>query len=149
MKKRLWLGIALFGLIFGTTACGEEKQEQEPTVTAENVTVDFVNQTGEDVGILRIRPEEESDWSENLLQEEVWKENYEMPVSLSGTLPETENGWQVQMKFLDGTEEIWQGLALEDNTTAVFSFDNGMPDVEIQADEEENSQTSQVESEIE
>ena len=140
MKKKLWLGAVLIGIIFGVTACGEEATE--PTITAENVTIDFVNQTGEDVGILRIRPAEEYDWSENLLQEEVWKQNYEMPVSLSGVLPAAEDGWQVEMKFLDGTEEVWQGVALADNTVAVFSFENELPEVEIQERSNEAQQTS-------
>lgn len=144
MKKKLWLGAVLTGMVFGITACGED--EKEPMEEKASITVDFINQTGEDVGILRIRPAEDYDWSENLLQEEVWKQNYEMPVSLSGVLPEMEDGWQVQMKFLDGSEETWQSVALEDSTTATFSFENGSPEVEIEAGEVEESQTPQVES---
>lgn len=144
MKKKLWLGAVLTGMVFGVTACGED--EKEPMEEKASITVDFINQTGEDVGILRIRPAEDYDWSENLLQEEVWKQNYEMPVSLSGVLPEMEDGWQVQMKFLDGSEETWQSVALEDSTTATFSFENGSPEVEIEAGEVEESQTPQVES---
>ncbi|WMI81450.1 hypothetical protein [Anaerotignum sp. MB30-C6] len=141
MKKKLWLGVVLVCMAFGVSACGDDK---EPTVAAESVTVDFVNQTGEDVGILRIRPAEEYDWSENLLEEEVWKQNYEMPVSLSGVLPEAEEGWQVQMKFLDGSEETWQGVDIQNNATAVFSFENGLPNVEIQDGGEENGQTVEM-----
>lgn len=142
MKKKLWLGALLVSLVFGVTACGED--EKQPTIEKASVTVDFINQTGEDVGILRIRPAEEYDWSENLLQEEVWKQNYEMPVSLSGELPEAEDGWQVQMKFLDGSEETWQGVALDDSTTAVFSLEDGLPNVEIEAGGDENSQTTET-----
>lgn len=141
MKKKLWLGVVLFGVILGLTACSEA--EKEPVETGKNVSVEFINQTGEDVGILRIRPDEEYDWSENLLQEEVWKQNYKMPVSLSGELPKAEDGWQVEMKFLDGTEEIWQGVALEDNTTAVFSYENELPVVKIEEGGNDDSQTSE------
>ena len=144
MKKKLWLGAVLTGMVFGVTACGED--EKEPMEEKASITVDFINQTGEDVGILRIRPAEDYDWSENLIQEEVWKQNYEMPGSLSGVLPEMDDGWQVQMKFLDGSEETWQSVALEDSTTATFSFENGSPEVEIEAGEVEESQTPQVES---
>lgn len=121
--------VMLMGIALGVSACGEN---QEATTADETITVNFINQTGEDVGILKIRPAEEYDWSENLLEEEVWKQNYEMPVSLNGVLPETEEGWQVQMKFLDGTEEIWQGVAIQNNATAVFSYENEVPSVEIE-----------------
>lgn len=129
MKKKLGLMVMLMGIALGVSACGEN---QEATTADETITVNFINQTGEDVGILKIRPAEEYDWSENLLEEEVWKQNYEMPVSLNGVLPETEEGWQVQMKFLDGTEEIWQGVAIQNNATAVFSYENEVPSVEIE-----------------
>ncbi len=142
MKKKLWLGAVLVGMAFGVSACGNE-EKQEPANETASVTVDFINQTGEDVGILRIRPAEDYDWSENLLQEEVWKQNYEMPVSLSGVLPEAEEGWQVQMKFLDGSEETWDGVAIENNTTAVFSLNDGMPNVEIEAGDAEEDQASE------
>ncbi|MDD3394673.1 MAG: hypothetical protein EOM28_00510 [Clostridia bacterium] len=139
MKKKLWLGAMLFGMVLGLTACSDA--EQEPVKAGESVSVDFANQTGEDVGILRIRPSEEDEWSENLLQEEVWKQNYEMPVSLSGELPKAEDGWQVEMKFLDGTEEIWQGVVIKDNTTAVFSYENGLPAVEIKEGDSDEAQS--------
>ncbi|WP_313526618.1 hypothetical protein [Anaerotignum sp.] len=142
MKKKLWLGAVLVGMAFGVSACGNEEKQKPANETA-SVTVDFINQTGEDVGILRIRPAEDYDWSENLLQEEVWKQNYEMPVSLSGVLPEAEEGWQVQMKFLDGSEETWDGVAIENNTTAVFSLNDGMPNVEIEAGDAEEDQASE------
>ncbi len=140
MKKKLWLGTVLFGILLGLSACSEG--EMEPPANGENVTIDFVNQTGEDVGILRVRPAEESEWSDNLLQEEVWKQNFEMPVSFSGELPKAEDGWQIEMKFLDGTEGIWQGVHLANNTTAVFSYENGLPVVEIEESAKESGQTS-------
>lgn len=140
MKKKLWLGAVLFGIILGLTACSEA--ENGPVANEENISIDFVNQTGEDVGILRVRPDEEAGWSDNLLQEEVWKQNYVMPVSFRGELPKAENGWQVEMKFLDGTEGIWQGVALENNTTAVFSYENGLPVVEIEEGAKESGQAS-------
>lgn len=133
MKKKLGLMVAIMGIALGVSACGEN---QDATTVDETITVNFINQTGEDVGILKIRPAEDYDWSENLLEEEVWKQNYEMPVSLNGVLPETEEGWQVQMKFLDGTEEIWQGVAIQNNATAVFSYENEVPSVEIEQVEE-------------
>ncbi|WP_304507077.1 hypothetical protein [Anaerotignum sp.] len=141
MKKKLWLGVMVFGMLFGLTACSEAKEE--PMGQGKNVSVEFINQTGEDVGILRVRPDEEYDWSENLLQEEVWKQNYKMPVSLSGELPKAEDGWQVEMKFLDGTEDIWQGVVLEDNTTAVFSYENELPVIKIEEGGNDDSQTSE------
>ncbi|WP_352399529.1 hypothetical protein [Anaerotignum sp.] len=143
MKKKLWLGAVLIGMTIGVSACGNE-EKQEPASETASVTVDFINQTGEDVGILRIRPTEDYDWSENLLQEEVWKQNYEMPVSLSGVLPDLEDGWQVQMKFLDGTEETWNAVAIEDNTIAVFSLDNGLPNVEIEASDDVQGEASET-----
>lgn len=133
MKKKLGLMVTIVGIALGVSACGEN---QDATTVDETITVNFINQTGEDVGILKIRPAEDYDWSENLLEEEVWKQNYEMPVSLNGVLPETEEGWQVQMKFLDGTEEIWQGVAIQNNATAVFSYENEVPSVEIEQVEE-------------
>ena len=140
MKKRLWLGAMMLAMALGLTACSEQKESTANE--GESVTVDFINQTGADVGILRIRPNAEDDWSENLLQEEAWKQNYEMPVSLSGELPKSEDGWQVEMKFLNGTEEIWQGIVLENNTTAVFSYENGLPVVKMEAGSEEADQAS-------
>lgn len=139
MKKKLWVGAMMIAMALGLTACGEKAEGSADE--GESITIDFINQTGADVGILRIRPNDKDDWSENLLQEEAWKQNYEMPVSLSGELPKPEDGWQVEMKFLNGTEEIWQGIVLEDNTTAVFSYENGVPVVKIEATEE-TDQTS-------
>ena len=131
MKKRLWLGAMMLAMALGLTACSEAGEGS--SADGENMTIDFVNQTGADVGILRIRPSDADDWSENLLKEEAWKQNYEMPVSLSGALPEAKDGWQVEMKFLNGTEEIWQGIVLEDNTTAVFSYEDGLPVFKVEA----------------
>lgn len=136
MKKGLWLGMILSSMLLALTGCGDDQQEQ-PEQAAETVTVDFINQTGEDVGILRIRPTEEYDWSDNLLQEEVWKDNYEVPITVNGVLPDAGDGWQVQMLFLDGAEEIWQDVVLQDGTTATFSYANGLPSVNIETEASE------------
>ncbi len=134
MKKKLRLGAMMLAMAMGLTACVETGEVASDT--GENMTIDFVNQTGADVGIVRIRPSDEDEWSENLLKEEAWKQNYEMPVSFSGVLPEAEDGWQVEMKFLNGTEEIWQGIVLEDNTTAVFSYEDGVPVFQVESGED-------------
>lgn len=133
MKKGLWLGMILGSMLLALTGCGDDQQDQ-PQQAAETVTVDFINQTGEDVGILRIRPTEEYDWSDNLLQEEVWKDNFEVPITVNGVLPDAGDGWQVQMLFLDGAEEIWQDVVLQDGTTATFSYANGLPAVNIESE---------------
>lgn len=124
-KNKFWLGAILCTLAVGVIGCG---QAATPEVPAEEVSlnVGFINETGADVGFLRIRPTAEDAWSDNLLQEEVWKENYEVPVALNGILPEVE-GWQVQMTYLDATEVVWENVALVDQTIITFTNEAGVP----------------------
>lgn len=129
-KNTAWLGALLCALTLVFTGCGAETTSDIPA-EAVSLNVGFINETGADVGFLRIRPTAEDEWSENLLQEEIWKQNYEVPVSLSGILPEVTEGWQVQMTFLDATEAVWEGVGLTDGTTITFTYETGVTGVTV------------------
>lgn len=121
MKKRmLAICTGCMMMLLGLTACGGE---EVPTEEADYSMV-FENQTGRDVSKLEIRPSEDADWSEITLSDGAWKNSYEMPVTLQGQLPVTENGWQVQMTFADGSD-IWEGVHFDDGVTFTFTLEEG------------------------
>lgn len=123
-------------LILGLAGCGGEDKAELQDVELQ-MTMTFENQTGRDVSRLEIRPSEDGAWEEISLLDEEWKSNYEMPVILKGTLPETEEGWQVQMTFADdGTQSVWNGIEFADAETITFSMTEGEATAEIQADEQ-------------
>lgn len=123
-------------LILGLTGCGGEANAELQEEDYQ-MTMTFANQTGRDVSRLEIRPSENGEWEEISLSEEEWKSNYEMPVILKGMLPETEEGWQVQMTFADdGTQSVWDGIEFADAETITFSMAEGEATAEIQADEQ-------------
>ena len=135
MKRRMFFIAAISAaLVFGLAGCGGEEQEQ-PQLQETEYRMTFANQTGRDVSRLEIRPSAESDWQEISLSETEWKSNYEMPIALKGFLPETEEGWQVQMTFVDGSQNIWDSVAFADEETITFSLADGITLAEVQMDE--------------
>lgn len=123
-------------LVLGLGGCGGE--EKQAVLQEVDYRMTFANQTGRDVSRLEIRPSAEEDWSEISLSEAEWKSNYEMPVALKGLLPETENGWQVQMTFADdGSQGVWDGVEFGDDETITFSMEAGVAEATVQADETE------------
>lgn len=121
MKKRLALCLALVCSLGLFSACGKEKLPQQEV--AYNMT--FINETGQDVSTLKIRPTEDYEWTNNLLQKDTWKTGYEVPVSLNGQVPVVEDGWQVQMTFTNGTENVWDNVTLKDADKITFTQENG------------------------
>lgn len=119
MKKKSALFLALVCSLGILSGCGKEPVPQQEV--SYNMT--FVNETGQDVSALKIRPTEEYDWTNNLLQKDIWKTGYEVPVSLNGQVPVTENGWQVQMTFTNGSENIWEDVTLKDADKITFSME--------------------------
>ena len=135
MKRKMFFIAAISAaLVFGLAGCGGEEQEQAQLQETE-YRMTFANQTGRDVSRLEIRPSAESDWQEISLSETEWKSNYEMPIALKGFLPETEEGWQVQMTFVDGSQNIWDSVAFADEETITFSLADGITLAEVQMDE--------------
>ncbi|MEI3523502.1 MAG: hypothetical protein V8Q36_04855 [Anaerotignum sp.] len=60
-----------------------------------------------------------------MLKESEWKNGFSVPVTLNGMVPVVENGWQVQMTFTDGSEQVWENVVLEDGDTITFTLENG------------------------
>ncbi len=141
--KWIVLCICILGMATGCTKKQEATEEVTPEVEAEVVVpkeevamvMEFVNETGESIGIVKVRPTEEYDWSSNLVTDEAWKDRYEMPIYINGILPDIENGWQVKTTTVAGEETLWEDVALEDNTTITFSIEDEVPFVSIQQTE--------------
>ena len=128
MKKRiLSVLLAAFAAV-GMTACGGkevETQEVEYDMT-------FENQTGMDVSKLEIRYAENADWMEIALEDAVWENSYQIPVSMAGQMPVAEDGWQVQMSFDEDVQLVWDGVEFADEEVLTFSIDeDSEPVVEI------------------
>ena len=121
MKKRLALCLALVCSLGLFSACGKEKLPQQEV----DYNMTFINETGQDVSTLKIRPTEDYNWTNNLLQKDTWKTGYEVPVSLNGQVPVVEDGWQVQMTFSDGSENVWENVTLKDADKITFTQENG------------------------
>lgn len=122
MKKILALLLSICACI-SFAACAKEETPKEEV----DYTMTFVNQTNQDVTQLCLRPLEDYEWTDNLLQESKWENGFEVPVSLSGTVPVTETGWQIKMVFSNNTEQIWKDVALEDGAVLTFTLDDGTP----------------------
>lgn len=139
MGKRIGVFAILCMLTFGAVACGNKQENETAEILTEEVdkTINFENQTGESVGILCIRPNEDYDWSDNLVIDNAWQNNYKMPIYLNGEVPIMEAGWQVRTVFLDETEKIWEGVPLADNTTVIFHNKDGETSIEVVETENE------------
>ncbi|MBM6829536.1 hypothetical protein H9X85_07950 [Anaerotignum lactatifermentans] len=107
--------------LLGFSACGGSEQETEEVEISYSMT--FVNDTGHDITSLQLRPTEDYDWTDNMLTEEVWQNGYEVPVSLSGMAPVTENGWQVKVVFDEDVEHIWENVELGDGAAIEFTLE--------------------------
>lgn len=132
MKKKLALVLTLMCAVAAFAGCGKEEVPQQEV--SYNMT--FVNETGEGASALKIRPTEKDDWTENMLKESEWKNGFSVPVTLNGMVPVVEDGWQVQMTFTDGTEQIWENVVLEDGDTITFTLEDGVASVTHMTDEE-------------
>ena len=136
MKKRtLALLLAAFAAV-GMTACGGKE------VATQEVDYDmtFENQTGMDVSRLEIRYAEDADWMEIALEDGVWENSYQIPVSMAGQMPVAENGWQVQMTFDEDVQVVWDGVDFADDEILTFSMDeDSEPVVEMRTDAMEGS----------
>ncbi len=145
MKKFLaWMMVCI--CILGmTTGCTKKEdvtaevpeEVEEVSLPKEEVAMvmQFVNETDESIGIVKVRPTEEYDWSNNLVTDEAWKDRYELPIYINGILPDIETGWQVKTTTVAGEETLWEDVVLEDNTTITFSMEEGVPFVSIQENE--------------
>ncbi len=122
-NRMISFGLLLMGILL-FAGCGSQAQPQEQETVSYTFT--FANETGEDVVDLKLRPDETYDWSENLLTTDVWETGYEMPVTLTGELPESANGWQVQMTFADGTQAQWDGVNILDGGKTTFQANTKM-----------------------
>lgn len=134
MRKGMWKLLLAAVAAVGLAACGAKVETQEV-----DYDMTFENQTGKDVSKVEIRYAERADWSEITLTDGVWKDSYQMPVSMEGKMPIAADGWQVQMTFAeDETTGIWDGVCFSDETTFVFSYDDaGEPMVVPMVDAEE------------
>lgn len=127
MKKKLLVGIMLAVSLVGLGGCGDNQQEDAEPV---DYNISFTNEMDKDVAMLRVRPTEDFDWSNIVLQEEVWSAGYEMNVNFNGVLPESPEGWQVEMTFDDGEVLVWSNIVVEDDKSYEFAQDeSGTPTV--------------------
>lgn len=128
MKKRiLAMLLAAFAAV-GMTACGGKEVETQEV----DYDMTFENQTGMDVSKLEIRYAEDADWMEIALEDAVWENSYQIPVSMAGQMPVAENGWQVQMTFDEDVQMVWDGVEFADEEVLTFSIDeDSEPVVEI------------------
>ena len=86
----------------------------------------FENDTGKDVSALEIRPAGTSEWSPITLADKQWKSDCEIPVMLSGNVPEARNGWQVQMTFAeDGKKAVWEDVEFWADASIRFFVKDG------------------------
>lgn len=143
MRKKF---LALVLLACGLMGCSESNLPTEEV----DFTMNFANQTGQNVSKLEIRPSADADWSEITLSEAEWKDSYEMPVSIQGRIPIAENGWQVQMTFDESEQQrIWEGVYFIDGETLTFTMKDGETQV-IASEEAEEMLAAEAEaSEIE
>lgn len=120
--RKFWLCLMMVGCLLGFSACGGSEPETEEVEISYSMT--FVNDTGHDITSLQLRPTEEYDWTDNMLSEEVWQSGYEVPVSLTGMAPVTENGWQIKVVFAEGVEHIWENVELGDGVAINFALED-------------------------
>lgn len=134
MRKGMWKLLLAAVAVVGLAGCGTKVETQEV-----DYDMTFENQTGKDVSKVEIRYAEGEDWSEITLTDGIWKDSYQMPVSMEGNIPIAPDGWQVQMTFAEEkTTGIWDGVCFSDETTFVFSYDDaGNPMVVPMVDAEE------------
>lgn len=140
MRKKLVLVLTLMCAVAAFVGCGKEEVPQQEV--SYNMT--FINETGEGASALKIRPTEDDDWTDNMLQESEWKNGFSVPVTLNGLVPIVENGWQVQMTFTDGTEQVWENVVLEDGDTITFTLEDGTPSVTHMPAEDVTNDTEDV-----
>lgn len=140
MRKKLVLVLTLMCAVAAFAGCGKEEVPQQEV--SYNMT--FINETGEGASALKIRPTEDDDWTDNMLKESEWKNGFSVPVTLNGMVPVVENGWQVQMTFTDGTEQVWENVVLEDGDTITFTLEDGTPSVTHMPAEDMTSDTEDV-----
>lgn len=150
MRKKLVLVLTLMCAVAAFAGCGKEEVPQQEV--SYNMT--FINETGEGASALKIRPTEEDDWTDNMLQEAEWKNGFSVPVTLNGMVPIVENGWQVQMTFTNGTEQVWENVVLEDGDTITFTLEDGTPAVthmpaeELAGDDEDAMTDSDAQNQL-
>ncbi len=123
MRKKiiLLLMVAVVGVM--ASGCGARRNTAKEEVSYE---MKFCNQTEQNVSELHLRPVAEYKWTDNLLQDDLWENGFEVPVNIDGLVPVTD-GWQVKMIFENHTEQIWKDVKLHDGDTLVFSLDDGTP----------------------
>lgn len=94
----------------GDAAEGEKAEETKKTSKRE---VEIINNIGKDLSSARIRPSDTSDWSANLLVEDVWKDGYALPITLKGDYPEGDAGWEVEVTYAeDSKTDVWKGVPI-------------------------------------
>lgn len=130
MRKKILVGIMLAVSLVGLGGCGDNQQEDAEPV---DYNISFTNETDKDVAVLKVRPTEDFDWSNIVLQDAIWSAGYEMNVNFNGVLPESPEGWQVEMTFDDGEVLVWKNIAVEDDKSMAFMLDDGgMPTVQVE-----------------
>lgn len=142
--KKFWLCLMMICCLLGFSACGSSEPETEEQEISYSMT--FVNDTGHDITSLQVRPTEDYDWTDNMLTEDVWQSGYEVPVSLSGMAPVTENGWQIKVVFAEGVEHIWENVELSDGASINFALEDSDDSAQENADDsqtEEGTETSE------
>lgn len=139
--RKIWLCLMMVCSLFGFSACGSSEPETEEVEISYSMT--FVNDTGHDITSLQVRPTEEYDWTDNMLTEDVWQSGYEVPVSLSGMAPVTENGWQIKVVFAEGVEHIWENVELGDGVAINFALEESDDSAEGTAEDGQTSDSTE------
>ena len=134
MKKLGFMVMAVLCAV-GFTACGSKEPVETKEVSYE---LTFSNDTGADISELCLRPAIDNySWTENLLQEELWKDGYEVPIELTGSIPVTEDGWEVKVIFAgkEKEEHTWKDVQIANDAKISFTMKEAVISSGEQAEE--------------
>lgn len=147
MKKLGFMVMAVLCAV-AFTACSNKGPVETKEVSYE---LTFSNDTGKDISQLCLRPAVDNyRWTENLLQEELWKDGYEVPIELTGSVPVTEDGWEVKVTFVGDKEDekqehVWKDVQIANNAKISFTMKEA---VALSDDEAEKSDDTKEETAI-
>lgn len=104
------------------TSIPEDSTSQQ-TVEKESLTVELGNDMGHNLSALWIRATEADEWTEIVLENNIWQTGYLIPVKLEAqTIPTPENGWQVKVEFADDkTTHIFDNVLLNEKSSIILT----------------------------
>ena len=102
-----------------------DPQESPSAETPENqtLTVELGNDMGHNLSGLWIRATEDDQWTEIVLENNIWQTGYLIPVKVEAeSIPTPENGWQVKVEFADdNTTHIFENVLLNTKSSIILT----------------------------